>query len=128
MERASLLIPFSIKSKWIIAFVPVTLFLSSPALYLWLKSMHMAGSKKKPSRKTNIRGKSKSARKAAQRTPKRDTLDTTGDEQPRSSGEYWNRVSNDAAHGYGAGEPHKKGVDSILNEDQEPGDQERGDA
>ena len=39
---------------------------------------------------------------------------------------YWTRIADDAAHGYGADANGKKSMRTRLNEDQLPGDNERG--
>ena len=39
---------------------------------------------------------------------------------------FWNRIADDAAHGYGADNNRKKTLRTKLNEDQLPGDNERG--
>jgi hypothetical protein len=39
---------------------------------------------------------------------------------------YWTRIAEDAAHGYGADQNRHRNPGTKLNEDQLPGDNERG--
>ena len=44
----------------------------------------------------------------------------------RTPPDFWNRIADDAAHGYGAEHNRGKSLRTRLNEDQLPGDNERG--
>jgi hypothetical protein len=46
--------------------------------------------------------------------------------RPHMPVNYWNRIADDAAHGYGADKNRKRSTSTRLNEDQLPGDNERG--
>jgi hypothetical protein len=47
-------------------------------------------------------------------------------ENLRLPADYWSRIAEDAAHGYGADNNRGRKTRTRLNEDQQPGDNERG--
>jgi hypothetical protein len=47
-------------------------------------------------------------------------------ENLRLPADYWSRIADDAAHGYGADSNRGRKTHTRLNEDQQPGDNERG--
>lgn len=47
-------------------------------------------------------------------------------EDLRLPADYWSRIAEDAAHGYGAENNRGRNTRTRLNEDQQPGDNERG--
>jgi hypothetical protein len=77
----------------------------------------MAEKKKKPGSDPKP-GKNKS---------KKETSGETGQPEEQK-GDYWDRIADDVASGYGAEQYKKKdGKDGLMNEDEEKGDHERAD-
>lgn len=64
-----------------------------------------------------------SAKSAVHSTKKKSSAKEPGDAKPKN--DYWDRIADDPASGYTNQESTNE--DDVLNVDQEPGDNERGD-